>query len=228
MTTDRYMVIRDPLKCVIGWYRRHNVLVNIVIWVVSITFVTLHYHLYAIEFSQNVSLKYEETIFSVVVLPASVAFCCCYVSIVRTLKRKGREILRASRNKAYMGYAFEREKRVTEFAGTVVLFFIACWLPLAILGIVKATGYRVGDFVADFIFSLAIYNLTENAMIYFLFKENIWQKIKKLVVQVLSLSSQVVDQWTRKEGGISFNDSSVSHSFNTYRVKSISNFRYKK
>ena len=178
MTIDRYLAIRHPFKSQAGWYRRHSGIINVVIWVVSVSFVSLHYYLYVIKFSHRVGLKYEETIFSAVILPASVAFSCCYICTVAAIRKKGKRILRASQSKTYMGYVFRREKRVTIFAGTVVLLFVICWLPLAILGIVRAMGYKVGIFIGDMIFSLAIYNSIGNPIIYFWFKTNIWQKIK--------------------------------------------------
>ena len=180
MTVDRYMVIRDPIKSDTGWYRWHGGLINVFIWVISISFVSLHYYLYVFKFSQSQGLRYEETIFSAVILPAAVAFCWIYIGITRSIKKKGRQILRASKNKQYMGYVFQREKRATKFAATVVIFFLICWFPLAVVGIVKAAGCKISVFVGDLIFSLAIYNSVGNPVIYFMFTKKISAKVRNI------------------------------------------------
>ena len=82
MTYERYMVIRNPLASGTKWYELHIRLVNVFIWVTSISFVSLHYYLYVFKLSESDGLKYEFTIFSAVILPVSVAFCCCYLYTV--------------------------------------------------------------------------------------------------------------------------------------------------
>ena len=180
MTFDRYSIIRNPVKYYFKWHRRHIGLIIAMIWILPVSLVSIHYYLMVIEFSENVGLKFEKVIFPASVLPSCVAFICCYIFIIQNIYRRGQIRKALTRSKRY---TFEREKRVTKFAGSIVLLFMVCWLPLAALGIVKATGENVAYTLNDLIFNLALYNSVGNPLIYFWFKQNVWKKIRHCKVR---------------------------------------------
>ena len=149
------------------------------IWVLPVSLVSGHYYLYVIEFPQYISLKFEEVIFRESILPSCVAYICCYIYIIQNIYRRGRRIRKASMGSRR--YKFERENRVTKFAGSTVLFMV-CWLQLAAVGIVKARGNRIAYTSGYLIFNLALYNLAGNPLIYFWFMQNIWMKVRNCKV----------------------------------------------
>ena len=179
MTFDRYSIVLNPVQYYFKWHRRHIGLIIAMIWIVPVSLVSGHYYLYVVKLPEKVGLKFEEVIFPATILPTCVAFVCCYINIIQNIYKRG-QIRKASMESKR--YTFEREKRVTKFAGSIVLLFMVCWLPLAALGIVKATGKKIAYTFADLIFNLALYNSVGNPLIYFWFKQNVWKKIRNCKV----------------------------------------------
>ena len=59
------------------------------------------------------------------------------------------------------------EAKAARFVGCVIFTFVLCWLPLAILRIVGASGTVISFSVQSSMFILAFCNSVSNPLIYF-------------------------------------------------------------
>ena len=95
----------------------------------------------------------------------------------------------------------KREIKIYKFAGTVVGVFLLCWLPIAICGLVLMVE-TVNPFFANFVFTLAFANSTIDPIVYFVFKDNIVGKMRRLFRLMCCFTYVREEQRVRRESNL--------------------------
>ena len=189
MTFDRVFSIRNPLQYHYRIRRKHITSVIIIIWALSASLIVGYYYLAMHQLSDRGSRRYRGTIFPATILPAITSFCYCYIVIFKAIRIQGRSLrvnsrredFEDSRTNSYRLHVIRRELKVARLSGFVVLMFIICWFPLAVLGIVNALGYIMSNKISNPIYILAFLNSALNPLIYFGYKKELCRQSKLFI-----------------------------------------------
>ena len=191
LTADRLLAVRNPFRYTM-LHTRNVITAILVIWILSIGIVTGYYYFSVQFFSSQIDLRYSLLTFPITIIPAAVAMSVCYIFVFREIRIQRKQFrggtergkLEGSTTISFQMHLVKRESKVARFVACAVLTFILCWLSLAILGIIKASGAIYSDAVSDPIFVLAFCNSAANPLIYFGFKRQLCNRCKGLKCEV--------------------------------------------
>ena len=186
LTVDRLLSIRSPFRH-LEISTRNVLLTKAIIWILSLGSVSVFYYFAEHAVSSEVTRKrYRWMIFPATTVPAVITLSLCYVFIFKAIRGHGKKLKSQGkldesskpRQVSLCTQILRREARVAKFVGSVVLTFSLCWLPLAGLGIVGATGNEPSSVADNIAFILAFSNSVANPLIYFGFKNQLLKKWK--------------------------------------------------
>ena len=174
LTADRLLAVHNPFRYTM-LHTRNVITAILVIWILSVGIVTGFYYFSVEFFSSQIDLRYSLMMFSITIIPAAVAMSVCYIFVFREIRIQRKQFRggtergkpKGSTTISFQMHLVKRESKVARFVACAVLTFILCWLPLAILGIIKASGAIYSDAVSDPIFVLAFCNSAANPLIHF-------------------------------------------------------------
>ena len=179
LTVYRLLSIRNPFRYTVV-QMKHIVITIVAIWVLSIGFVTGCYYASMHILSQHVSQRFGFTIFPITIIPAVIVFSICYVHIFKAIHLQRRQfqnrihpVTSDLRKRSFEMSIIQREAKVARFMGCAAFTFVLCWIPLAILGIVIASGATTSLAVENALFTLALCNSATNPLIHFRFKSGL-------------------------------------------------------
>ena len=76
-------------------------------------------------------------------------------------------------------HLLKRELKICRLAGTVVLAFVVCWIPIAVVGVTLLSGVKVKKLAVNLVFIFAFMNSTIDPVLYFSFKGDFLKNVRR-------------------------------------------------
>ena len=116
----------------------------------------------------------------------------------------------------------KREIKIYRFAGTVVVVFLLCWLPIAVCGVALILEKTVDSLVVNITFMLAFVNSAIDPIVYFVFNDKICGKMKKGFKWIFRCRSSREEQLLRQRGSNLFSVTSLENNSVLSKARSVS------
>ena len=210
LTVDRLFTIRNAMVYRTKFFEKHALIVIALSWFLSGAFMGLHF--YIVYYSKLASWDYDLLFFPTIIFPATFVFGIGYWKIIKSVYAQGNEIRRLTANgnknnnsnkesstmeiNSNTGcevppHVLEREMKISVLAVKVVCAFIACWVPVAIIGVLILAGmiprhnYRAQEvrrLIINIGFYLAFINSVIDPIVYFGFKNKLFRDLKRRIL----------------------------------------------
>ena len=210
LTVDRLFTIRNAMVYRTKFLEKHALIVIAVSWVLSGAFIAAHF--YIVYYSKLATWDYDLLFFPTIIFPATLVFGIGYWKIIKSVYAQGNEIRRltAKENKNNNGnqerstteinsnigsevppHILEREMKISVLAVKVVCAFIACWVPVAIIGVLILAGMiprrdfrsrEIRRLIINIGFYLAFINSVIDPIVYFGFKNKLFRDVKRRIL----------------------------------------------
>ena len=210
LTVDRLFTIRNAMVYRTKFLEKHALIVIIVSWVLSGAFIAVHY--YIVYYGGKEIWDYDLIFFPTIVFPATLVFGIGYWKIIKSVFAQGNEMRRLTAkgnssnnsnlesctkgiNSKTVGqvpqHILKREMKISLLAGKVVFAFIACWVPVAIMGVLLLAGTiprrdfrsrEIRRLIINIGFYLAFINSVIDPIVYFGFKNKLFRDVKRRIL----------------------------------------------